>query len=239
MFHDKEKLQTATNAELLQWRLSLLNPYESKEKVDHYRIRGHHLLIYFKLYKGHTPFDVAEHLIDDKKAREFFGDWYGDDVIGTNNRDYFIYTTLAQHDFQKFVDLPPETAVMIDSNRDGICNNCKVGEHCTTNGTLGEIYDSTYIAGLIKSSEESGLNINDNLDIRFRYVNLPTHAILNKHTPISISVLTTKKFLDEMLTTYARSNSTILELSDNKYYNFRSHKESQYREFVRNHDARI
>lgn len=154
----RKELDQLDYIDLLNWRLALLAKSKESNNQGVFTIRGHHVLKYFRLLNGETPFSMAEEVIDGAHSMDNVGTWYLDDVIGQSPRDEYIFQTLIQSLYQEIVSMGPQSKIKLVYNNDEICNACKVGEHCKQpkNGN-DEKYESKYIAGVIMAARELGL----------------------------------------------------------------------------------
>jgi hypothetical protein len=117
-------------------------------------IRGHHLNGLLQIHQGMPAIDEA---ISSRKVSVDRGDtdYVGTTVDEANKYEKELYNVLIE-----FAELPDSAPVkLVDNQKDGMCNACIHGEHCTVKleDPVLDRLDGLYLESFRKSAMERGI----------------------------------------------------------------------------------
>lgn len=228
----RETLTPMSSRDIVVWR-NLNEGYLKEAPLSgEYRIRGHHLRNFVSLLRNKSSLGTANEIIKDvvkfsnigKDENPDYSNYYRDDVIGETSKERIIYETLLKCAFDQYLSLKDTSRIIINSEKDEICDCCKTGEHCNQSFDPG-LEDSRYLASFYKAL--SWLGLTDKTDISGKFVETQYRG--EDTTTIVLSMKAEKSVVDKGLEYLAKTGGKISPMSDSKML---PEIDSDYRQLV-------
>ncbi len=154
-----------------------------------YIVRGHHAMSTcadsFVIGSPATLFEIHERIKKTTLELGFWVDPYSQDILGENPDKYSSQYNMKYFDFvRKFICLPDTAHIIINCEKDKICDACVYGKHCMTKEVIEK--DRAYISQFI------------NIAIKLGMITPEDYLVLEENSKLN-AVVTTKRILVEIL----------------------------------------